>query len=222
MLKNALMKSFTLHFLLFITLIGCQRKDEASKFDLGKDSKDTPTPAENANISPDSTLNLADEKPKLAIASNALQLVIPLTGSTREISFGMPLGQLVALVNKVLEVEVSNVELNGECGAGPLKMATWSNGLILAFQEDKAKNEWVFEGWYLGKVTNSKEKITTMAGIGIGSTRAEMEDVTVIEVFESSLGQEFSTESGLHGIFSGTGKDARITDLWSGINCIFR
>jgi hypothetical protein len=101
-------------------------------------------------------------------------------------------------------------------------MATWSNGLILVFQEDKAKNEWIFEGWYLGKVTNSKETLTTMAGIGIGSTRSEMEDVTVIEVFESSLGHEFSTESGLYGLFSGTGKDAKITDLWSGINCIFR
>ncbi|ERM81866.1 hypothetical protein P872_06935 [Rhodonellum psychrophilum GCM71 = DSM 17998] len=217
------MKSFTLLFFLFILLIGCQRKDERSdNSDLDKTSKDTLNSTEKPNILPDSALKPANEKPILALTSNALQLVILLTGSTREISFGMPLDQMVALMDQVLELEVSNVGLNGECGAGPLTMATLSNGLTLVFQEDKTKNEWVFEGWYLGEVANSKATLTTIAGIGIGSTRAEMEDVTIIEVFESSLGQEFSTESGLYGVFSGTGKDAKITDLWSGISCIFR
>lgn len=217
------MKSFAILFLLFLAIMGCQRKMETSEnIDLAQPKKDSLTHSNNSKVLPDSTLTTPQEKPKLTLTSNALQLVNPITGSTREISFGMPLDQLVALTNQVLELEVSSVGINGECGAGPLKMATWSNGLTLAFEEDKAKNEWLFAGWYLGKVANPTSTLTTMASIGIGSTRAEMESAYVIEIFKSSLGQEFSTESGLYGIFSGTGKDAKITDLWSGVSCIFR
>lgn len=160
----------------------------------------------------------------LALTSNALQLVSQPTGSTREIPFGMPQDELVGIVSKVLQAEPRSIGINTECGAGPLKMASWSNGLTLVFQEKKdgATREWQFVGWYAGAASGATPKPTTMAGVGIGSTRRALEGAYAIKVGKSTLGQEFSTASGLYGLLDGPGQDAVITSLWSGTSCNFR
>ena len=61
-----------------------------------------------------------------------------------------------------------------------------------------------------------------MAGVSLGTTRAEVESAYVIKVVKSSLGHEFSTASGLYGLFDGAGPQARVSALWSGTNCVFR
>lgn len=156
----------------------------------------------------------------LALSPNAIQMVNQNTGSTKEISFGMPFNQIIETIEKVLQSK-SSVGTNNECGAGPLKMATWDNGLTLLFKEKK--NEWYFVGWAAKIPKNPKLKLNTMAGIGIGSTREEMESATVIKVSKTSLGYEFSTKADdLFGIFDGSNNDAKITNLWSGISCNFR
>ncbi len=159
---------------------------------------------------------------RLALTSNALQLVNGETGSTTEITFGKPLDQMVETLNKVLQSKVASVGINTECGAGPLKMAVWKNGLNIIFKELKSNGEWQFAGWYLGKPSGNLKTLQTMAGIGIGSTRQEMEAAYSITVTRTSLGNEFSTTAGLYGIFDGTGKNAKITDMWSGLTCMFR
>jgi hypothetical protein len=131
----------------------------------------------------------------------------------------------------VLQQPPANVGVNEECGAGPLKMATWPNGLTLAFQEkapqgaatdSAASREWQFVGWSLNPTQFSGPALITMAGIGLGSTRAEMESAYVIKVVKSSLGYEFSTSTGLYGLLDGMGSEARITAMWSGTSCVFR
>ena len=158
----------------------------------------------------------------ISLTSNALQLVNSQTGSTTEVNFGKPLDEMVETINKVLQSKVSSIAINSECGAGPLKIAVWKNGLNLIFKEQKSNKEWQFVGWYLGKPSGNIQTLKTMAGIGIGSTLQEMESAYVIKVTKTSLGNEFSTSSGLYGIFNGPGKDAKITDMWSGLTCIFR
>lgn len=158
----------------------------------------------------------------LAITSNALQIVNGNTGSTSEITFGKSLDELVELTNKILQIKASSIGINSECGAGPLKMAVWKNGLSLIFKEHKSNGLWQFAGWYVGKPVNNTKSLQTMAGIGIGSTRDEMEAAYVIKVTKTSLGYEFFTTSGLYGIFDGPNKNAKITDIWSGLTCIFR
>ena len=158
----------------------------------------------------------------MALTSNALQLVNSNTGSTTEITFGKPLEQMVETIDKVLQSNVASIGINNECGARPLKMAVWKNGLNMIFKEQKSNGEWQFVGWYVAKPTGNLKTVKTMAGIGIGSTRAETESAYVIKVNKTSLGNEFSTSSGLYGIFNGAGKNARITDMWSGTTCIFR
>ena len=173
----------------------------------------------------------AESPVRLALTANALQLVNAQTGSTNEISLGRPFEPLVATMTTVLQQPPANVGVNEECGAGPMKMATWPNGLTLAFQQkapqsaaadSAAGREWQFVGWSLNPTQYSGPALITMAGIGLGSTRAEMESAYVIKVVKSSLGYEFSTSAGLYGLFDGMGSEARITAMWSGTSCVFR
>lgn len=220
------MKQLALGFSLIFLLAGCQPNPDAAQ--------DAPTEVATPGAAPGpaqptqsaATPDSVSASPQLlALTSNALQLVNQQTGATREIPFGMPLGQLVEMVNEVLQAEPKSIGINAECGAGPLKMASWSNGLTLVFQEKKAgaAQEWQFVGWYAGGApSGAAPKVATMAGVGIGSTRAELEAAYTVKVAKSTLGQEFSTTSGLYGILDGPGKEAVITSLWSGTSCNFR
>ncbi|OWP64096.1 hypothetical protein CDA63_05030 [Hymenobacter amundsenii] len=219
------MKQLLLVPLLISLLAGCQPGSDAAQSSpiTATAPSAMPGPAQptQSAASPD-TVSASPQL--LALTSNALQLVSQPTGSTREIPFGMPQRELMAIIGKVLQAEPKSVGINTECGAGPLKMASWSNGLTLVFQQNKARaaREWQFVGWYAGAASGATPKVATMAGVGIGSTRAELEGAYVIKVFESTLGQEFSTTSGLYGLLDGPGKEAVITSLWSGTSCNFR
>ncbi len=217
------MKQLVLVPLLFSFLTGCQDSSDATQ----KTPAAVVAPgAAPAQPMPDAAApaNISASPQLLALTSNALQLVSQPMGSTREIPFGMPQAELVGIVSKVLQAEPRSIGINAECGAGPLKMASWSNGLTLVFQEKKAgtAREWQFVGWYAGAASGAAPKVATMAGVGIGSTRTELEEAYAIKVVKSTLGQEFSTTSGLYGLLDGPGKEAVITSLWSGTSCNFR
>jgi hypothetical protein len=83
--------------------------------------------------------------------------------------------------------------------------------LNVIFKEQKSNADWQFAGWYLGNPLGNLKSVQTMAGIGLGSTRLEMESAYVIKVDKTSLGNEFSTSSGLYGILDGSGKNAKVT-----------
>lgn len=224
------MKHFTLILLVSIILIGCQNKDKDSKqIPRTKNTLDTVTIVEkNTEKIPDSIAIVESKSTHgLILTSNALQIINKETGSTSEISFGKPFDQMIEIVNSTLQSKPKSIGINGECGAGPLKMATWNNGLTIVFQNKTSKSKtpesnWQFEGWFVGSNSKNSKEISTMAGIGIGSTRAEMESAYVLSVSKTSLGYEFSTSSGLFGIFDGPNKQAKITNLWSGLSCNFR
>ncbi len=209
-------------------LVSCQNSTEKNKTDQNATVIQNPsneksdTTKENIIIKEISADTITKPSYSLSLTSNALQLVNSQTGSRTEINFGKPLKEMVETINTILQSKVSSISINSECGAGPLKMAVWKNGLNLIFKEQKSNKEWQFVGWHLGKASGNMQTLKTMAGIGIGSTRQEMESAYVIKVNKTSLGNEFSTSSGLYGIFDGQGKDAKITDMWSGLTCIFR
>jgi hypothetical protein len=102
-------------------------------------------------------------------------------------------------------------------------MATWPIGLTLVFAEKKRGNsQWLFAGWFAGNPSGNAKKLTTMAGVGVGSTLEELENAYVATVTKTTLGQEFSVKSGFYGLLSGTGKNAKIEVMWSGASCNFR
>ncbi|MDP3359449.1 MAG: hypothetical protein Q8S41_08885 [Lutibacter sp.] len=210
------MKSYHVLFILSIILISCHPQEK---------------PIQNTNTQPDeiakNTMPKAENnKQSLVLTFDALQLVDQISGSSNELPFGTPLDQLTEIINNALQSKAESIAVNKECSAGPLKMMAWSNGLTLVFQENNTKSDdpkidWLFQGWSVSP-KEGVQKLTTMAGIGIGSTLDEIQSAYEIEVRKTSLGHEFSTAAGMYGILDGAGKDAKITHLWSGVSCNFR
>lgn len=210
------MKSYQILILLSVIFLSCQSNEE----------KIANIPLQ-AKIQQEPLQKVVKNKQSLVLTEHALQLVDQISGSSNELPYGTPENQLTEIIINATQSKVVSNGINTECGAGPLKMVAWSNGLTLVFQENNTKSDdpkidWLFQGWYIDGTKEGANKLTTMAGIGIGSTLAEMQSAYEIDVKKTSLGQEFSTASGFFGILDGTGKDAKITHLWSGVSCNFR
>lgn len=135
--------------------------------------------------------------------------VVAASGAARPLTFGTSTEDAIETVT-ALRGDPSDRGENPECGAGPLGYTTWDDGLTLWAQDGQ------FVGWALDGGT-----LTTMAGIGVGSTRAEMDNVIVAAVSESTLGTEFAAGD-LYGLLTGPEPDDTVTHLWAGVSCNFR
>ena len=164
----------------------------------------------------------AQHPPVMSLDGEGLRLVDPDSGATRPLSFGVPLDQLKLVTEKLKgPAEAGRAE---ECGAGPLAYLSWKDGLTLYALDG------LFAGWALdaadspaakGKDGTPLPRLTTISGIGIGATRAQLLDVYDAKIEQTTLGTEFNA-AGLSGILDGTGAKAKVTNLWSGVNCVFR
>lgn len=148
----------------------------------------------------------------LNLAPDGLQLVEASSGKTYPIPFGTAENDTVDRVSKARGDLVDKGE-NSECGAGPIAYANFTGNVSLIFQEGK------FAGWSVND--GGDPKITTMAGIGLGSTRKALEDAYAATVEESTIGTEFAAGE-LSGLLNGKGPDAKVTDIWAGVTCIAR
>jgi hypothetical protein len=137
------------------------------------------------------------------------------SGSARPIPFGAARDSVLAVLDALREPP-SERGTNPECGAGPLGFAGWADGLRLWFSRG------AFAGWAVDGRSEGAGRNGTMAGIGTGSTLAELRGVVApVRVERTSLGTEFDA-GGLHGLLSGTDSTARVTHLWAGTICAFR
>ena len=156
----------------------------------------------------------AQHPPVMSLDGEGLRLVDPDSGATRPLAFGVPLDQLKLVTEKLKgPAEAGRAE---ECGAGPLAYLSWKDGLTLYALDG------LFAGWALdaadspaakGKDGKPVPKLTTISGIGIGSTRAQLLDVYDAKIEQTTLGTEFNA-AGLSGILDGTGAKAKVTNLW--------
>ncbi len=153
-----------------------------------------------------------DTESLLALSGEGLQLVGDQTGSTATLEFGSEMDLVEDAVTNILGQPLESGD-NEECGAGPQTITQWPRGLVL----HAAGGEFI--GWSVSPDTDAT--LTTMAGVGIDSTRSELEAAYTVEVVESSLGTEFSTGD-LFGILNSTAPDAMIEYLWAGTVCNFR
>ena len=152
----------------------------------------------------------------LAIEGEGLRLLDRDSGAARPIAFGTAREPVMRALAFRGAAETGSLE---ECSAGPLDYASWSDGLTLYFQEGK------FVGWAVGRDGGNSGSggpaIATVAGVGPGSTRAELDSAYAAKVFESTLGTEFAAGD-LFGILDGTRPTSRITHMWAGASCNMR
>lgn len=134
-----------------------------------------------------------------------LRLIDRQSGSTASLAFGQPAEQVLAMVGASRGAPAER-GTNSECGAGPLDFASWDDGLTLWFQNG------AFAGW-----ATNRQGATLMTGVGVGSSRADLEGAHAVTVEETTLGTEF-TFGGVSGLL----ENGRVSNLWAGVSCNFR
>ncbi|KQM98811.1 hypothetical protein ASE78_06185 [Sphingomonas sp. Leaf25] len=139
----------------------------------------------------------------LNLAPDGIQTVAG--ASSRQIGFGTP-AEIVLRVAEAAMQALPERSRNTDCGEGPLDIASYPR-IHLYFQDGR------FVGW-----AARGRGLTTMAGVGIGSKRADVEAVIDAPVEDTSLGREFSS-GGLSGLYDA--KDS-VTELWAGSVCLAR
>lgn len=153
---------------------------------------------------------------KLALSGEGLDFVSE-GGSVRHLVFDAPAAQVIDAVSRTQGGSAPKRGRNEECGAGPLDMTSWQDGLTVMSQDGR------FVGWSVMRAAADagNGSLATMAGIGVGSTRRELEAAYAAEIRETTLGQEFSAGD-VFGLLDGTGQSARISAMWAGASCNFR
>ncbi|MEB3290439.1 MAG: hypothetical protein VKI82_11020 [Leptolyngbya sp.] len=149
----------------------------------------------------------------LALTGEGLFLVEPDSGSTTLIPFGADMATVQATVSDILG-DPETVSINEECPGDPFVSALWADGLAINADDT------TFVGWSV-RPGDDSDTLTTLAGIGVGSSREALESAYTITVFESTIGTEFAAGQ-LAGLLSDPSSTAEITDLWAGTVCIFR
>lgn len=144
----------------------------------------------------------------LTVDAEGLRVVNTQTGATTPLSFGAPQAQVLTAVERLRGPAVR--ARNGECD---FDVANWTDGLGLTFRGGR------FLGWTLGR--SATDTLTTMSGVGVGSTRQALEDSYTASVSATSLGTEFRA-GGLSGLLDGTGPTAAISYMWAGEVCLAR
>jgi hypothetical protein len=205
-------KSHLLAFALVALLAGCGDPQPVAN---------TPQPSivthDNAIIVPEAqpeanAANAAEAaRPALNLAPDGLSLVLD-SGAARHIAFGMPREPATRMVAAALGEPVEQGD-NQECGAGALAFATFPGGLGLYFQDGK------FVGWDLD--ARDGGRFATAAGVGIGTSRSQLESANAITVEDTSLGIEFRS-GGMSGLLSARDPSGEVTNLWAGTTCIAR
>lgn len=149
--------------------------------------------------------------PAVNLAPDGLSIVLP-TGAARQVAFGMPRADATRMIAAALGNPVEEGD-DQECGAGALSFASFREGLGLYFQDGK------FAGWDLDGREGGR--FATPAGVGIGSTRKQLESASAVTIEDSTLGIEFSA-GGMSGLLSTRDASGEITNLWAGVTCIAR
>lgn len=209
---------FSLALLLFVTACG-EPVSEITADDSASDTSQAPI--ESPPIEPPTEVDDPDAVPDedatgvvLSLSGDGVLVIDQQSGKTREVPFATDIETAQMVISTSLGDSTETSE-NDECGAGPMVFVTWSNG----FTANVIENQFV--GWTVRPETESAN-LTTVNGVGLGSTLAELEENYDVGVIESSLGTEFNAANSLFGLLDANEPDGVITYLWSGIACNFR
>jgi hypothetical protein len=127
------------------------------------------------------------------------------TISRLSIDFGRAQVGVIDTVSRLLRDDPVEVTTVAECGAGPMTIARWENGLSLNFVDAD------FRGW-----VSSDPSLPVDGGFVPGQPRVSMPQVS-FQV--TSLGNEFNIGP-VSGLLDET--ETGILLMWSGATCFFR
>lgn len=146
----------------------------------------------------------------LAIEGEGLR-IFDAEGAARALPFGTPQETVIAAVTASTGGVAPEQSTNEECGQGPVQFAQYANGLQLLFQEGE------FKGWFLREAG-----LTTVDGVGVGTTRAALNEARTVEIDpNSTLGIEF-TAGDIMGFLTAADASGTVESLWGGDSCFFR
>jgi hypothetical protein len=101
-----------------------------------------------------------------------------------------------------------------ECGQGP-RIGSQSDRFTVLYDGTE------FLGWTEPGAPG--RHLTSTAGIGIGSTLAEVRAVQAgVQTMDETLGPEFFTEGGISGMLDGLTPSSKVTLVYAGETCFFR
>lgn len=153
----------------------------------------------------------------ISLDGEGLRFVDKTSGKASLLAFGVPRAQAETALANVAGKE-DDRSTNEECGAGSMEFTRY-DAMTLNFQNGK------FVGWFLGNEPGASTYSTT-SGIGIDTTRIKAkESVSIVDLEDSTLGEEFSIGTGdkvIGGMFAAPGDAAKIDALFAGVNCFFR
>ena len=205
--------------ILFIVFHACSERAPASADPAARVAGGEP-PA--AAIAPTDTTPAAptdDFTTAFALDGEGLRVIRLSSGATRLVPFGEARSVVIAMASRLLHAMPPKLTENLDC---PATVATWpASELQLWFTSDAAAR---FVGWSLGgraPADSTAPALTTMSGIGLGSTRAALESVYVARIARSSLGVEFSA-AGIAGLLDSAQPNAAVQTLWAGQVCLAR
>jgi hypothetical protein len=193
--------------LLVIATSGCVA-DDAARSGARDGARDT-TRIDTAAAAPMPAAT-PDARWHVAIDGEGIRLVNEATGATRPVAFGAAAESAIVAATAASGA-IRSRGTNQDCGAGPLEIISFEDGLSLHVQAGR------FVGWS----ANGARAPHTMSGIGIGSTRAELEAAYTADIRRTTLGTEFAA-GGLQGVLASPAADARVTALWAGTSCVAR
>ena len=155
----------------------------------------------------------ADPALAVTLDGEGLRLVSTDSGSSDPLPFGGDATATGDAVSRALGQAASS-PASAECPNGADTFQEWSGALRIESSG----------GGFISWSLPPGSELTTASGIGLGTTRAEMTQSVVIEVFESSLGTEFTIGSGsgaIRGLLESDAPTAAVIELWAGDRCIF-
>ncbi|MBT9313781.1 hypothetical protein [Leptothoe kymatousa] len=150
----------------------------------------------------------------LGLSGEGVLVIDQQSGKSRNIPFNTDIATAQTSISAALG-DPTDTAQNDECGAGPMTFVTWANGFTINGIDDQ------FVGWTVRPDTESAD-LTTLDGVGLGSTLTELEENYDVGVIESSLGTEFNASNVLFGLLDANEADGIVTNLWAGAACNFR
>ncbi len=156
---------------------------------------------------------------RVALDGEGLRLVETPSGRTRLLPFGTPAQVAQDALTRAWGASAERAEIP-DCGAEPPVQVAWPNGMRVLLVNG------AFAGWSTSRPRPGAEPppdaaVQSMAGLGVGVKRTDVEGAYALQVRKTTLGTEFEA-GGIFGVFEDETPGAEVVSLWAGRACLYR